>query len=327
MMPRIHGSHWSTILTLALAAVLLILALRGTNWSEILTTVRNAQLTPLGAGCLLGSVAYFVRGLRWRILLAAEKTMDPLTVFWATMAGYLGNSYLPARAGEVIRAGAIGRRFGISSSFALATAVTERILDGAALVAIGSAAAMSMDGLPSWLAATFQLAGLVGALGFLALFCAARLEPALRSLLMRAPLANSLRSRSLQFLQAFVLGTRPFQHGGRAIRFALLTLVIWLLEAIGAILAAWALQLPLSLPQALLLLAVLGLSSALPSTPGAVGIYQFAGVSLLPSFGISPSQALAYMIVLQAANYAIVTGWGLLAVWRLLSATRNRPNR
>lgn len=316
-MSPVRKPRWSTLLTLALAAVLLLLALRGTNWSEMLATVRNAQLAYLGAGFLVGTIAYLVRGLRWRILFSAERTLDSLTVFWATMVGYLGNSFLPARAGELIRAGAIGRRYGISTSFVLATAITERFLDAAALVVIGGVAATAVGGLPDWLVAAFELLGLVGALGFLALFSVARLEPVLRAVLTRMPVTDFVRSRTLQHAQEFLLGTRTFQHTRRAAGFASLTVVVWLLDAFGAVLAAWALQLSLSLPHALLLLALLGLSSALPSTPGAVGVYQFVGVSLLPSFGISPSQALAYMIVLQGANYVLVTVLGLLGLWQL----------
>jgi uncharacterized protein (TIRG00374 family) len=325
MMNTIRNIRWSTLLTLALAAVLLLLALRGTNWSEMLSTVKSAQPVYLGVACLLGSAAYFVRGLRWRILLSAERATDPVTVFWATMAGYLGNGFLPARAGELIRAKGIGRRYGIGASFVLATAITERMLDAAALVAIGGLAATAIGGLPEWLISSFQVLGLVGALGFLALFQAARLEAPFRSLMMRLPITDTLRSRALRYVQEFLLGTRTFQHRGRAVRFAGLTIVIWLMEAVGAILAAWTLQLALTLPQALLLLALLGLSSALPSTPGAVGIYQFVGVSLLPSFGISQSQALTYMIVTQGANYLIVTVWGLPGLWHLMRPLPQGP--
>jgi uncharacterized membrane protein YbhN (UPF0104 family) len=179
--------------------------------------------------------------------------------------------------------------------------------------------------LPEWLISAFQILGLVGALGFLALFQAARLEPPFRGLLVRLPLPDALRGRIVRYVQEFLLGTRTFQHTGRALRFAGLTIAIWLMEAVGAILAAWTLQLALTLPQALLLLALLGLSSALPSTPGAVGIYQFVGVSLLPSFGISQSQALTYMIVTQGANYLIVTAWGLPGLWQLTRPAPQRP--
>ena len=76
-------------------------------------------------------------------------------------------------------------------------------------------------------------------------------------------------------------------------------------------------NLSLGLLQALLFLAALGLSSAAPSTPGCVGIYQFVAVAILPLFGFSRSEAMTYIIVSQALYYALVTVWGLLGLWRL----------
>ena len=39
----------------------------------------------------------------------------------------------------------------------------------------------------------------------------------------------------------------------------------------------------------------MGLASALPSTPGYVGIYQFVAVSVLTPFGFSRTDAIAYI--------------------------------
>jgi uncharacterized membrane protein YbhN (UPF0104 family) len=100
--------------------------------------------------------------------------------------------------------------------------------------------------------------------------------------------------------------------------------VIWLMDALGTMIAAWALHLPLNILQALLLLAALGLASAIPSTPGYVGTYQFVAVTILPLFGITRSQALTFILVLQASTYVVVTIWGLLGLWRLAVGNGNR---
>jgi len=56
----------------------------------------------------------------------------------------------------------------------------------------------------------------------------------------------------------------------------------------------------LPVPVAFLLIAALGLGSALPSTPGYIGIYQFVAVTVLVPFGFSRSDAIAYILVAQA---------------------------
>ena len=68
------------------------------------------------------------------------------------------------------------------------------------------------------------------------------------------------------------------------------------------------------LPVAFLLVAGLGLGSALPSTPGYVGIYQFVAVKMLSPFGVSKTDAIAYILLFQAMNYAVVLLWGLMGI-------------
>ena len=99
-----------------------------------------------------------------------------------------------------------------------------------------------------------------------------------------------------------------------ALDIIVLTLVVWSSDALMAMMIASALGLSLSFVQALLLLSALGLSSAAPSTPGYLGIYQFVTVSVTAAFGYSPSAAVAYILAFQAVNYLIVTGAGLMGL-------------
>lgn len=56
------------------------------------------------------------------------------------------------------------------------------------------------------------------------------------------------------------------------------------------------------------------MGSALPSTPGYVGIYQIVAVTMLTPFGVSKADAIAYIFLFQALNYAIVLFWGLMGI-------------
>jgi hypothetical protein len=82
---------------------------------------------------------------------------------------------------------------------------------------------------------------------------------------------------------------------------------------------AHALGLTLSFPMAILLLTGLGLGSALPSTPGYVGIYQFVAVTVLGPLGIPKSGALAFILMMQAYGYAATLLLGLPCMYILRS--------
>ena len=110
---------------------------------------------------------------------------------------------------------------------------------------------------------------------------------------------------------------RAFHNVNRVLRFMALTTVIWLVDALTAIVVAMSFGFVLTLPQAAVLLAALGLASALPSTPGYLGIYQFVAVTVLKPFGLNQNQALVFILAFQAVIYIVVVLWGLLGLWRL----------
>jgi uncharacterized membrane protein YbhN (UPF0104 family) len=74
---------------------------------------------------------------------------------------------------------------------------------------------------------------------------------------------------------------------------------------------------------AFLLMAGLGLGSALPSTPGYVGIYQFVAVRVLTPFGFSRTDAIAYILVAQALSYVVIGLWGSVGLWHYRRARRS----
>src|SRR6266851_4096400 len=92
------------------------------------------------------------------------------------------------------------------------------------------------------------------------------------------------------------------------------TMMISSRSGMTTVLSAHAIGLSIGLPLAFLLIAGLGLGSALPSTPGYVGIYQFVAVSVLTPFGLSRTDAIAYILFYQAVSYVVVLSWGLIAL-------------
>ena len=67
------------------------------------------------------------------------------------MAGYLGNNFLPARAGELVRTFLISRRSSLSKTYVLTTALSERLMDVIALVLGSSIVLLRMDMKVPWM--------------------------------------------------------------------------------------------------------------------------------------------------------------------------------
>ena len=239
------------------------------------------------------------------------------TVFWANSAGYLGNNFLPARAGEVIRSLLISSRSSLSRTYVLTTALGERLMDAIALVLWSSLALMGVDPKPRWMADVSRTMALLAGAGAVAIMVLPHTGGLLENVLRRVSLPARLRTVLLGLAEQVLQGLRAFHDWGRFAGFVGLTVVVWMSDSLGAMTAARALGISLAFRVAVLLLAGLGLSSALPSTPGYVGIYQFVAVTVLMPFAISRDAAVAYILVLQALGYVVVLLFGLTALYKL----------
>ena len=308
---------WSWALSTLLAAVLLYFSLRGVDWRRVWLTIVAAQWSYVALGGAISTGSFFVRALRWRILLNAEAQLGVGTVFWANMAGYLGNNFLPARAGEVVRSVLISKCSGVSKTYVLTTALSERLMDVIALVLGGSLVLIRVEPKPAWMEPLSRTMAVAAGVGALCITILPHTGGFLNAVVRRLPLPETLRNRLLGLTAQILLGLEAFHHWGRFAGCTLLTVVIWMADACAVIAGSHGLGLAISFPVAMLLLTGLGLGSALPSAPGYVGIYQFVAVSVLTPFGISRDSALAYILVAQVSGYVIVLALGLPGLYLL----------
>lgn len=305
------------IFAVILAAVLLYLALRKISWQEMWDALLHTRYEYVIIFFLLGATSIFMRGLRWGVLLSAEKKIKPLTMFWATSIGYLGNTVLPARAGEVIRSVMLGSRENISKSYVFATAITERILDVIILVLLGAFSIPFIGNLPEWINNAMRMMGIVGVVGVGVLFTAPRFSAFYVRIMNWLPLPEKIKKPLLEFMNEFLLGAQAFLNPRRAAGFILYSAILWFLDATGTVFLSFALNMQFTYAQAIVLLMAMGLSSAIPSTPGYVGIYQYVAVTLLPIYGVTPSQALTFILVMQLINIVNIVTWGVIGLRQL----------
>jgi uncharacterized protein (TIRG00374 family) len=205
--------------------------------------------------------------------------------------------------GDAYRAHLLGQAARSSFSACLGTVAAERVLDivvvfGMLLVAL-TALTLDREAVPSLL---FPLAGL------------AMLLAALLAVLLMARFGTRLRSRLPRRLQGVYQGF----HLGALGSFKRLPLPLalgaggWLLEAGRLLLAAQALGLSLSIPLALFVALVHALLTALPLTPGALGIAE-PGMAGLLALGLPAGSAVSLAVLDRSISYLSVVVLGGLA--------------
>ncbi|MFN8412657.1 MAG: lysylphosphatidylglycerol synthase transmembrane domain-containing protein [Anaerolineales bacterium] len=304
---------WGSFL---LAAFLLFFALRGFNWEFFIISLKNVSYGYLFFIFFWSSFSYFIRALRWRILIISRGDISIADVFWANMTGYLGNNILPARAGELIRAAYVSKVSKASATFAIATGLVERFFDLIFLIILSLISLSFVGGLSELFVRALRIMAFVAGLGALFIiftpFVGNWILTKLTSWKWRA---STFQEKILGFLEQFFHGVEAFHNFRRVFLFTLFTFLIWLMDGLGAVLLAKSLQVSLSLMQSFLFLSMLGISSAIPSTPGYVGVYQFVAVTVLQPFGFTREIAIAFALMIQFMNLLVTIFWGGLGLW------------
>jgi uncharacterized protein (TIRG00374 family) len=305
------------IFSLVIASVFIYFSLRNLDWGKFWETISHGHYEIIWFVLPIISINYYFRAFRWSLLINSGRKMPVLEVFWINMVGYLGNAYLPARAGELLRSGILGNKSTLGTSFVLATGLVERFLDVIFLVLIGSVSLVLKGNIPLILVRAISIMALLGFASLVIILILPFQENRIIQLMELLPLPIKVSRFGINQVRRFILGARSLLNGRRLTGFVLMTGLIWLIDAAGTTLGVRIISQSLRIDQAFILLAALGLSSAIPSTPGYLGVYQFVALLVLVPFGFSQSEALAYILISQALGYLIVSFWGLIGLWQV----------
>jgi hypothetical protein len=305
-----------TTLSFLLAGFFLYFAFRGVNSAQLwgsLMQVRYGWVLPLVPIALL---SHWVRAIRWSYLLSPVKPNTSLrNLFSAVMIGYAVNNLLP-RIGELFRPVVVGKLEQISRSAAFGTVVVERILDAIAFCFIASIVLTiyphALDPLVSNPDSVrpFLLLISLGALGvFLLLFF--KLEVLVKAIQrVKKLFSQRIESRIDGVLEAFISGFGIAKMTGKLGAVAALSLLMWLLYAMGMYIPFFAFDSLRSLNYdfgaAVLLLVITSIAWILPA-PGAMGTYHsFLTVALTKLYDVDPATALSFSIITHEVGYIVV---------------------
>lgn len=310
---------------IVLTGFFLWLALQNVNLAAVRTALSQASFGFLLPAALCSLVGYTLRTRRWGSILATTKQVPFGRLFPVLMAGFAANNLLPARVGEFVRAHLLGRSEGVNPSLVLATIVVERVCDGLTLIAL-MAATLVFFPIPVTAPKlqTIELAATtifgLATLALVALLVFPRPILALVRLCLR-PLPARLAVRIADLLAAFIAGLDALRRPAAVAQIAGLSVLVWLCEA-GTF--AWVLlAFPLGLARGewvaatTFLLVFVNLGIMIPAAPGYIGTYQFFAKLALGAFAVAEAPALALSLVAHALQYTLVTGIGLLGLWRL----------
>jgi len=312
------GNHLVKIFVgIAFSGVFLYLALQHIEWNEFSTALKGARYSYLVPVIALSLFGHYLRAYRWSFMLRHVKKIGTPRLFSATMIGYMANNLLPARLGELVRAYALGRIEGISTSSAFATIVYERIVDVFALLVLLWISLIHHTGV-KWLqtGGYWILAANVLLLLLLFVFKWKSDQAVLLIEKICRRLPSGIGSRISAVCSSFLEGLEVLSDR-RALPAVILTSIpVWLMALLAVYVCFGALSLDLPYLASVLLIVLISLGSMIPSAPAFIGTTQYACVLGLGLFGVSKASALAFSVIYHATQFLPVTVLGFFYLWR-----------
>jgi len=112
------------------------LALRNVPVSDLVAYMGAIQYVWLIPAVFLGLFTFVLRALRWRIILSTSVDLSFSEAFHPMMTGFLINTILPGRVGEVARPAIINKRDKVPFTLGLSTIAAERVFDLVSLISL-----------------------------------------------------------------------------------------------------------------------------------------------------------------------------------------------
>jgi len=125
---------------LLIGGLFLWLSLRDVQLSAVASSLRSADLWMAIPFLLSLALFYWLKAVRWSILLRPTRDIPARDLVPAMMIGFAGNNVLPVRLGELLRVFALGKEQYISISTVFGTVVLERVFDVVTLLLLLTAA-------------------------------------------------------------------------------------------------------------------------------------------------------------------------------------------
>ena len=271
--------------------------------------------------------SFLFRAYRWQLILSNNKMLEIKSLISALFIGYMANSFLPARMGEIYRAHLLGKKENIGRFKVFASIILERIFDGLILFLIVFTFVVLLFS-KSWLCKLAFISGLIFIGGFLFLLAFAKAEKLNKinfslieknvreKFILKLPFVFQEKTEFLfnkisYYSRSFIEGLDIFHCFDSLVKSLFFSLIIWFIEACVVFLVISSFGVSTSPLLAFFVLGVTTLSTMIPSGPASIGPYQYGYILAFEILSINKETALAVSIVNQLIVVFCVSTAGL----------------
>ena len=294
------------LLRILIVGACLYYSFRGVDFIELAQAFGRFDALAVVGTTLISLLGYWAMALRMNFLSGYTcGNWTGLKTFLLSMAV---NNVVPAKLGELAKAFYLRKECGYSISQSISMVFWERFFDLNAILAMGLVVAFHFR----LKMAFFPLAIGVGSI-WVCLFFVRKWPEKAERLIAFIPFER---------LREFIIEVKLQLVHGVTLRYLIVlgfyTALVWLLYAIPTFLTIfWVAGLKLTMGQALAVFILSALGMAMPSTPGAVGVFEAAIVfGLNHLFNVDKELALAIGLLIHMMQYIPTTTAGLVVLAR-----------
>ena len=286
------------VLGLALSAAAIYLLVRSIDVGASLQAIGRASPAWLLASFAATVFVYYLRAIRWGSLLKLHARPSTSALFRANMMGFLAVNTLPARLGELVRAYLLARGERISTATVLGSVAVERILD-LGFLGIFWALSLLFAPVPAW----FRWSGIItlvvtGAIAStLWALQASRGRKTGWAARVRSWVPGRIRERFASAASAFGAGLQVLGRPRLLAEAFAWSVGLWLMSGAVFLMVGESLGIRLPVWSMFLLTFVVCVGISLPSSPGFIGIMEWACVLGLALVGVQGPEALAFALL------------------------------
>lgn len=328
---RLVQTRWlQYILGSAISVWAIYLALGDISFQDVAQTFSHVRWVYLVPALLALVIHHGVKAIRWRLFLTPTykgeiSAVSMRDLFLALMAGQMLNLVYPGRIGDLSRIWLVGNR-GPGKAVTAGTLVLEKIVD-TIWFALMIFILMLLIPIPDWLSGVIIISiGML--LGFWLLLFLTR-----RDRLWNLYSSNLQRRWQVSWMptervQGWIHSFQEGIHGVNRLPGwqPLVELALWSTLAWGmSLLINWLISISLGIrfenaieTLAAQLLVMVGIQAgiAVPSLPGRVGVFEYICMLALGMFGIHPSDAFSYGLLLHIITMlpTMLVGWAALII-------------
>jgi hypothetical protein len=294
---------------------------RNLNWDEVSRSLRQADAAYLTIAVLIICFGYFLRAIRWRVLLAPITETSLKELFATTTVGFAAVFFI-GRMGEIVRPMWLPMRDKrVRPSAALVTLGVERICDLTALICFFAANLLWFSA-PAGREAEFASVKIVGILmlvgvaaGIAMLVLYARYSAPIIEWVRRVTdgklMPRRVRRIFLSILKQLAAALQVFRNWREVVSVTFWTLMLWFAIAIPTWLVLLAFDLPLDFSASLFIMGFAAVSSVVPTPGGAAGAFHTATAASLIFLNVDQNVAGATSIAMHLVYFAPAVIFGL----------------